>query len=292
MNTERNGMKFNVSRGQRLMLLVCVTVLCMIVGAVLVAIVNSTEPTTPRLRIGAVIQDIVIFMAPALITAVMATRRPADLLCLYRPKISVTITGMLALLVSIPAMNMIISWNESLPMPEYFSAAEAQAAESIKLLIGSGDVSGLVATILIVGLLAPLCEELFFRGCLQRVLTTSGMNIHAAIWTAAIIFSAFHMQMAGFVPRMLLGALFGYVMVWSGSVWGAVSLHMLNNILASVTEWSALRGVSTGLDEAGSDSVMLATVSAALTACVLIVCYKNRVSGRREPVNRTSYDGK
>lgn len=280
---QNDNIKFNVPRGQRLMLMLCVMVICLVAGAVLIALISGSEPTSPRVRIAAVVQDIVVFMLPALITAVVVTRRPADFLCLRRPDMAVTLWGLAALILAIPAMNMIIAWNESWPMPSYFSEAEAEAAKTVGLLIGSGTAGGLVVTILIIGIMAPLCEELFFRGCLQRMLSTGGCGVHLAVWGTAVIFSAVHFEMAGLVPRILLGALFGYIMVWSGSVWGAVAAHSLNNILAGITEWMALRGDHTLLDEIGRTSWPLAAASALLTAIVLIMCWRARKKAVSEP---------
>lgn len=60
------------------------------------------------------------------------------------------------------------------------------------------------------------------------------MNPHGAIWLAAVIFSAVHMQFFGFVPRLILGAYFGYLLLWSRSLWLPVAAHALNNALAVV----------------------------------------------------------
>lgn len=285
MNNSDSRLTFNVKRSQRILLLICISVLCLVVGAVFVAIVTGNNPTDARIRITAVIQDIVIFMIPAVGTAVMVTRRPADLLCLERPSVALTIAGIVALICSIPAMNALIAWNESLPMPDAFRAAESQAGETIAMLMGHGSVSGLIAGLLIVGLLAPLCEELYFRGCLQRILATSGFNVHAAVWISAIIFSAVHMQMAGFFPRLLLGAFFGYLVVWSGSVWTSVAAHAFNNIIAAISEWSMMRGTQTGIDHVGQDSTVMVAVSIVLTAVMIIAIYRMRI-------NRTSCDGR
>jgi membrane protease YdiL (CAAX protease family) len=54
-------------------------------------------------------------------------------------------------------------------------------------------------------------------------------NYHVAIWVTAILFSALHMQFYGFLPRMLLGAMFGYVFYWSGSLWLPILGHFINN---------------------------------------------------------------
>ena len=87
-------------------------------------------------------------------------------------------------------------------------------------------------------LLAMICyEEFFFRGALMGIMRRGRANIHVVIWTVAIIFSAIHFQFFGFVPRMLLGAWFGYLLVWTRSLWVPVIAHALNNGAVTVFQW-------------------------------------------------------
>ena len=102
-------------------------------------------------------------------------------------------------------------------------------------LMGTDTIGSIIMSILIIGLLAGFSEN-FFRGALQRLLSTAGRNIHVAVWLTAFIFSAVHMQFYGFVPRMLLGAMFGYMAVWSGSLWIAVIAHATNNSLVVIAQ--------------------------------------------------------
>jgi hypothetical protein len=60
-------------------------------------------------------------------------------------------------------------------------------------------------------------------------------NIHLSIWITAIVFSAIHMQFYGFLPRLMLGAIFGYLLIWSGTIWAPILAHFTNNALAVVT---------------------------------------------------------
>ena len=86
-----------------------------------------------------------------------------------------------------------------------------------------------VLAFIVIAVFAGLGEELVFRGMIQNMLQKSFGNIHAAIWVAAALFSLIHMQFFGFLPRMLLGALFGYLYYWSGNLWIPVFAHMTNN---------------------------------------------------------------
>lgn len=107
------------------------------------------------------------------------------------------------------------------------------------------------------------------------------MNHHAAIWIAAAVFSAIHMQFFGFFPRLLLGALFGYVFYWSGSLWTSVALHATNNIIYVLGRWVSLRsGVDlTATDNAADYSPTLIIVSTLLVITGLYLVRRSTVSG-------------
>ena len=81
----------------------------------------------------------------------------------------------------------------------------------------------------VVAILAGICEEFLFRGIIQTEFMRGTKNIHVAIWISAFLFSAIHTQFFGFVPRMLLGVLFGYLYHWSGNLIVPMFAHFVNN---------------------------------------------------------------
>lgn len=83
--------------------------------------------------------------------------------------------------------------------------------------------------VIVIAIIPGLGEELIFRGILQNKFHAYFKNIHVAIWLSAILFSTFHLQFFGFIPRMLLGGLFGYMYYWSGNLWFPVIAHFINN---------------------------------------------------------------
>ena len=85
------------------------------------------------------------------------------------------------------------------------------------------------ATLLTVALLPAVCEEFAFRGVIQPLVAKWTNNIHAAVWMAAFLFSAIHLQFHGFLPRMVLGAGLGYLVIYSNSLWPAIAAHFFNN---------------------------------------------------------------
>jgi hypothetical protein len=85
-----------------------------------------------------------------------------------------------------------------------------------------------------IGIIPAVGEELLFRGIIQRVLIQWTRNKHLGVWIAAILFSALHFQFYGFVPRALLGVMFGYMLIISGNLWLPVIAHFINNTVAVI----------------------------------------------------------
>lgn len=83
--------------------------------------------------------------------------------------------------------------------------------------------------ILIVAVVPAVAEELFFRGVLQQLIKEASKSSHLAVWMTAVLFSAFHFDITGFIPRVLLGALLGYVFLWSGNLLVSMTGHFINN---------------------------------------------------------------
>lgn len=270
-----------LSLGQRLLLLFCLFLVCYILTMACSFLLGKllAGRMSAMLRIGAVIQDVLAFVVPAAVTAMFVTRRPADLLCVKsvrQPFMFVLIACMMV--VSLPLQEAIIWWNYHLSLPESMASLEQlarsmeeMAANTMATLMGETSWAALIINILIIGVFAGFSEELLFRGCFQRLLTTSGVNRHLAIWLVAFCFSALHFQLFGFVPRMLLGAYFGYLLWWGGSIWLPISAHVLNNTVYVITAWIAARNGDTAALSAEPELWSpLATILSALGVAALL----------------------
>ena len=121
--------------------------------------------------------------------------------------------------------------------------AEDMAADATKQILDINTIPQLLFCLFVVGLMAGLSEEMLFRGAMQRTMQDSRLGAHTAIWVTAIVFSAFHMQFFGFLPRMLLGAWLGYLFVWTRSLWVPIIAHTLNNSTVVVMSYLAGKGV-------------------------------------------------
>lgn len=135
--------------------------------------------------------------------------------------------ALLMTLAAFPIAQLLLKLNQLIPIGNQAAAMEARAARLTEALLQMDGLPALLGTLLVVAVLPAIGEELVFRGILQRYLDRYGA--HLAIWSAALLFSAFHMQFAGFLPRLFLGALMGYLLHWSGSLWLPIFAHLLNN---------------------------------------------------------------
>ena len=286
---------FLVPPMKRFVMFLCSWLLCYIVGSVIMGFVMGGELSATKVRICLVIQDVVVFVVPALLTAVAVCRRPAELLLLTRPKSLWVFVMVVMLVVSmIPAINMVISWNQTLRLPdsmnglyEWMVESERSAEGIMSLVTGSTTVGGLIISLLIVGVFAGFSEELFLRGGLQRLLTTSSVNPHVAIWLTAFIFSAIHLQFFGFFPRLILGGVFGYLAYWSGTLWVPVVAHVTNNCLAVAAMWiknRSVEGGEIGLDTIGSADGGTGTVAIVLCSVLLSVIWLGLIYKRSKRV--------
>lgn len=277
---------------QRLVFFICISVFGLAVAGLAGGFIMTKFPmSTPAMRIASVLQSLFQMIIPAIATAMIVSRRPASFLAIDRSIDWRTLgLAIVTLVVATPMMNMVISFNETLSLPESMKpfeealrAMETRAGESIGLLQGAHTPGNLVMNILIIGVLAGLGEELFFRGTFVRLLTTGRINRHVAVWTVAVIFSAMHLQFFGFVPRTLLGAYFGYLLVWSRCLWIPVIVHAANNIIYVVSHYFS-KGTGDGasfIDRIGTgDDYLALGVSAALTVAALMVLYRLRVRDR------------
>ncbi|MEZ5012678.1 MAG: CPBP family intramembrane glutamic endopeptidase [Chitinophagales bacterium] len=147
------------------------------------------------------------------------------------------------------SISIITEWNQNMHLPSFLhgfeesarkmeSAAEAQT----KAFLSTASVSGFIVNLLVIGVIAAIAEEYFFRGVLLRTVLDGTRKPHFAIWFSAFFFSLIHYQFFGFFPRLILGAILGYLFYWSGSLWASIIAHFFNNAMSVVGYFFIARG--------------------------------------------------
>ncbi len=150
------------------------------------------------------------------------------------------------MLAAVPLVYYLAHVNESLSLPESMKAiedwmrrSENAAEEMTKLLLDVSTLRGLFFNIFMIAVLPAIGEEFIFRGAVQRIFHQWTGYVHVAVIIAAILFSAMHMQFYGFLPRLMLGILLGYMLVMTGNIWVPVFAHFFNNAAAVIMYYMA-----------------------------------------------------
>lgn len=200
---------------------------------------------------------------------------------LYKKATDVPLIGLAIglTLVSTPFISLIVEWNESIVLPSQFSWVEDWAKqkenylkEITEMLTSLDNPTELAWGLVVIAFLPALGEELVFRGYLQQKIGQLSQNPHMAIWVSAFLFSAIHFQFYGFFPRMLLGALFGYMYHFSGQFHLPVVAHFTNNGLMLVLIYLKDHGaISYDIEKEDQASLPLAFLSLGLAAALFSV---------------------
>lgn len=188
--------------------------------------------------------------------------------------------------------SIFIEWNLNITFPDFMAdfgewarVKEDELQRITEFITSFEDTSYFVLVIFVVAIIPAVGEELLFRGLIQKSFTQITGNVHIAIWTAAILFSAFHMQFFGFVPRLLLGAFFGYLYAFSGNLFYAMLAHFVNNGFTLFMVYLYQQEV-TQFDIENTESISWNTVFIFLIiGTVLFIAFRNQFSNRNKPAN-------
>lgn len=154
--------------------------------------------------------------------------------------------GVVAMLLVMPLNDVLSEWNESWNLGtvgEMLRKIQEQTEGVLETIIKTDTVGGLVANLLVVALAAAVCEELFFRCGIQGLLQRWIGNRHAAVWLTALVFSLGHGELFSFMPRLVLGAVLGYLYAYGRSPLPNMIAHFINNAIVVVLYWLVARGV-------------------------------------------------
>lgn len=143
--------------------------------------------------------------------------------------IGLTIHGFLQLLPIV--IFSVIGWGIVLCMLKYLGLPIHVSPQPVVqlLLVHNPTPFSMAAIILTIGVFAPICEEVFFRGILLRFFSRF-ISFKISLWADAFIFALVHHHLTTFVPLMLLGYYFCKYYVRGGNLWVNIGMHALFNL--------------------------------------------------------------
>lgn len=254
--------------------------------------VNDPE-TVAFLKFLQIIISLALFVFSSLLLGYMFSSNNQEYLRLQKqPTWILALLAILLVTVIFPFINMVSALNSQIEFPSFMKGVEdflkhqEQTNQNMMdAFLKDTNLRGLFVNLVMIGVIPAVGEELFFRGVLQRIFTKmTGKSVWAILITAAL-FSLIHGEFTGFFPRMFLGALFGYLLVWSGSIWVPIIAHFVNNVTAVVLYYFVNIGtVEKSVPDYGTtpEAWPAILLSAALTAALLYYFHKYAVKPEKE----------
>lgn len=227
-----------------------------------------------------VVSHLGLFIIPSFILAWLFWGKISEYLFLKNiPGLQTLFLSSILIFIAVPFINYILELNMQMHLPEslkgleeWMRNSEEAAGELTEAFLSVETVNGLLFNIFMVAIIPAIGEELMFRGVLMRIFHKWTRNGHVAVWITAIIFSAIHMQFFGFFPRMFLGVLFGYLVLWTGSLWPAIIAHFVNNAAAVTFFYLFHHKITDGTYEnlgKGTDGLVYAIIAIIMTVALM-----------------------
>ncbi|MCX7986898.1 MAG: CPBP family intramembrane metalloprotease [Bacteroidales bacterium] len=253
---------------------------------------NQSSSNIDLLKFFQAFQSFFLFILPPLVLPILFGEQPTRYLKLSnRLSYSIVVLSIAVIFFALPGINYAQYINSRLDLPDFMSGIEQwmrSTEDSVNKLTESflktSSVGGLLVNILVMALIPAIGEELTFRGLFQHIFTRWFRNYHAGIWLSALLFSAFHFQFFGFVPRLMLGVIFGYIVAWTGNLSYAIIMHFTNNALGILFYYLVHNGMipdkvdSVGVT--GDYAILYLGVSIVFTGLLLYFVYR-----KHEPIS-------
>ena len=249
--------------------------------------INAANLNISALKFYQAIYSIGMFIIPPFIIAYFLSSNVRSYLQINQSaRFSTFVQSFFIVLVSLPLINMMGELNSQIHFPDFLKdvetwmkSSEEHAALVTQKFLRMNNIGDLLVNLILVAVIPALGEELLFRGVLQKQLSKWTGNIHWGIFISAALFSALHMQFFGFFPRLFLGMLFGYLLVWTGSLWIPIFAHLVNNGIAVTASYFIGKGqLPEETDAIGSSNMMweLSIVSLVLFSILTYQLFRTR----------------
>jgi len=190
-----------------------------------------------------------------------------------------------------PLNNVFGVWNAGLELPESMAALEEMmknlqesATQLTEKMLNVSNISGLIINLFMIAGLAAFGEELLFRSLLQPFLIKICKNAHLGIFLASAIFSFIHFEFYGFLPRLVLGLLLGYMFFYSKSIWVPMLMHFANNATAVVIYYLNNKGI-TNIDVEGPTETNIVYVLLSIVAMTVLFWLAIRINKKQNKEN-------
>lgn len=227
------------------------------VGGGITLLIVGGDITTDNVmvaRMATMVAQFLLLLVPTLILAKMQHGAVTNALRWRVPstvEIILSILGMIALL---QAAEGYIYFQEKIPLPEsivpFVEMVKKMIEETYRVLIESRSIPELLLVIAVVSLTPAICEEIFFRGLVQKNFSL-GTNGARGVIITGIIFGLYHFNPFHAVPLVALGIYFSFLRFRSQTLIIPMIAHFTNNTLSVIAAYIY------GFDQSNMPSILM-----------------------------------
>jgi len=240
------GLFKEASSFTQLVAVACITLLTLLLSGIFFYFLqqNMAMDNAFSIRLMMTMQSVFVFLIPAILSQYLLFGKSLlEGFQLKKAALLYFILGIGIMICIPPIVTVIEVWYQSIPTPtflkgiaEWIKLNEEKSNSLLQLLFATQTWQNLAGNLLVICLLTGIVEEFFFRGILQKIIIRLTGNTHLGILVTAITFSLLHLQSTGFISRILIGALLGYMLIWSRTLWLPILAHACNNAIAVISE--------------------------------------------------------
>ena len=192
---------------------------------------------------------------------------------------SIWIQAAIFFLVAFPFINLLHYLNMQIPFSNELISEDEESKSMLMKLLGGDSFGFLMVNIFVYAVVPAVVEEYFFRGIVLRQVALASKNVHVAVFVSAALFSFIHGEATVFIPRFLMGAALGYMLVWSGNLVVCMLAHFVNNLLSIILIHLVLNNkLDAKYDMLGAhaEDIPVAGISIAITVVILYFMYRKK----------------
>lgn len=243
----------------------------------LISTFNNNMDDATKVLIIMVCTQIVGFLIPAWIY-VKLIPRPLGAMLQFRP-IDRKQDILWIVMLTAPTLAAVMGLSQimmQLPFGDMAKQMQEQRNELEQAALQMQTIPQLLSRLLVMALLPAFCEEIFFRGLVQRFMLTFIKSPLPAIIISSILFAALHSSIYNLLPIVLAGTVLGYLYYKTGNIWNNIILHFLINGVQIVLNYFST-------EDSGEERLSIAVAITLLVAGLALIIFILRAIAKGKP---------
>ncbi len=204
---------------------------------------DVTEGNVQAIRWATLLGQLLLILVPTLVLVRLRYHDLREFFQVRVPDYREIISTVIAVFALQQLLQGYMTFQDSIPMPEtiqkFIDQFKQLIEEAYRLLVEAHSPGEFIFVVFVVALIPAVCEELLFRGLVQRSFELDFPGLRGAV-VAGIIFGAYHLNPFSIVPLVTLGIYFGFIVHRSRNITVAMSAHFFNNFVACVAIYMQL----------------------------------------------------